>query len=193
MQTLLIFIFYWQLNSVIAIIFSCIDSIDCSPFSRNLADLSYRFFYKQSSRGIVERMNSGHLIQILSHELSTRGNLIKSYLYNCSIQLGVCFHMYPNFQSASACNFKTAHLDLIFLAIAVKAFDFELFCRPVTWTICIVESWTASRQPFRDFILTIAFVFYEVNLFIRPITNMAYNYRLPHIESLTASWQALNI
>ena len=35
MQTLLIFIFYWQLNSVIAIIFSCIDSIDCSPFSRN--------------------------------------------------------------------------------------------------------------------------------------------------------------
>ena len=27
--------FYWQLNSVIAITFSCIDSIDCSPFSRN--------------------------------------------------------------------------------------------------------------------------------------------------------------
>ena len=35
MQTSLILIFYWQLNSVIAITFSCIDSIDCSPFSRN--------------------------------------------------------------------------------------------------------------------------------------------------------------
>jgi hypothetical protein len=95
--------FYWQLNSVIAITFSCIDSIDCSPFSRN----------------------------------EPGENVVKLHLHNWNIQFEIWYNI---FDKCSQCLWCT----VIFIDLS---------------QICVVESWTASRQLLGNFISTIAFVY----------------------------------
>ena len=115
---------------MIAITFSCIDSIDCSPFSRN----------------------------------EPGENLVKLHLHNWNMQFEIWYNIFD----------KCSH----FLWCTVIFIDLS--------QICVVESWTASRQLLGNFISTIAFV-YEGDLFIRSIACIACNHKLPHIESWKAS------